>query len=301
MKVAVSGSSGFIGTALRKRLEQKGHEVVRILRTGSNAAADRGTVLWDFDKPEELARRLEGVDGVVHLAGAGISDHRWTAAFKQEILDSRVDGTASLSKALSAMKTKPRVLVSGSAIGIYGPRGDEPVDESSELGGDFLATVCRKWEEAAEPARKAGIRVVNIRTGLVLDASGGALTKMLMPFRLGLGGIMGSGKQFYSWITLEDHLSAILHLMDLPEASGPYDLTAPGACTNLEFTKALGKALHRPTVFPMPAFAARLAFGEMADALLLSGQNVKPSRLLKLGFRFRAETMTEAFHHIFGS
>jgi len=299
MNIAITGSSGFMGTAFKRHLEAQGDTLIRVLRRGSRVQAEAGDASWDFERPEELGRQLEGADAVVHLAGAGISEHRWTAAYKREILESRVQGTRSVALALAGMKKKPKVLLSASAVGYYGPRGSEDIDESSGPGDDYLAKVCRNWEESAEPARKAGIRVVHTRTGLVLGRDGGALKKMLLPFQLGLGGIIGSGEQIYAWITIFDWIQAAAHLMQSPSAQGAYNLAAPGACSNRDYTKALGKALKRPTFLPMPAFAARLAFGEMADALLLSGQNVKPARLLKEGFRFRAETIDDAFKQVF--
>jgi uncharacterized protein (TIGR01777 family) len=214
-------------------------------------------------------------------------------------LESRVKGTQSLASALAGMKKKPSVLLSASAVGYYGPRGAEPIDEGASPGDDFLAKVCRNWEESTETARKAGIRVVHARTGLVLGRAGGALKKMLLPFQLGLGGIIGSGEQIYSWITIFDWVRAAAFLLEDPAASGAFNLTAPGACSNREYTKALGRALKRPTLCPMPAFAARLAFGEMADALLLSGQNVKPVKLSKAGFKFGAESIDQGFKEVF--
>jgi uncharacterized protein (TIGR01777 family) len=299
MNIAITGSSGFIGSALRAHFEQAGYRVTRVLRMGRGGQAAQGSVFWDLARPGDLAAGLEGVDAVIHLAGAGISDHRWTAAYKQEILESRVQGTRGLSEALGMMKKKPQVLISASAVGIYGPRGTERINESAVSGSDFLAKVCRNWEELAEPARKAGIRVVHPRISLVLGTQGGALKKMLLPFKLGLGGVIGTGKQIYSWITLQDLCEAFAFLVASPTAQGPYNLAAPGACSNLEYTKALGRALKRPTLFPMPAFAARLAFGEMADALLLSGQNTWPGRLLGEGFKFKSESIDKAFEQVF--
>jgi len=299
MKIAITGSSGFIGTALKAHLLAKGHLVTPIVRRASQATPAADAIVWDIENPDELGRRLEGVDAVIHLAGAGISDHRWSASYKREILESRVLGTQCLAKALAGMNQKPGLLISASAIGIYGPRGTEAVDELTGAGDDFLAKVCRNWEESALEAKKAGIRVAYLRTGLVLGKSGGALKKMLLPFQLGLGGIIGSGDQFYSWITLNDWLRAVTHLLENSASQGAYNLAAPGACSNRSYTKALGRALKRPTLFPMPAFAARLAFGEMADALLLSGQNVKPTRLLEERFRFEATSIDDAFKQVF--
>lgn len=290
MKIAITGSHGFIGSALVKALEAKGYQVIRVKRQGPR-----------FGALDELAAQLQGAEAVVHLAGAGISDRRWSAAYKREILESRVEGTRALAEAAAKLDPKPGVFISGSAVGYYGPRGTEALDEKAAPGTDFLAKVCHNWEEAAEPARKAGIRCAVLRTGLVLGRQGGALKKMLLPFQLGLGGIIGDGKQVYSWITLEDWIGALIHILESKNASGPYNLSAPGACSNLEFTKALGKALRRPTLFPMPGFAAKLAFGEMAQALLLSGQNVKPAKLLAEGYRFKAEKIEEAFKQVFAA
>lgn len=276
MKIALSGSSGFIGSALLKALELEGHSVIRIRRQGLR-----------FGSQAELQKQMQGADAVIHLAGAGISDRRWTAAYKLEILESRVEGTRALAEAAAALNPKPAVFISASAVGYYGPRGPETADESSPSGSDYLAGVCVNWEASAEAARKAGIRALQLRTGLVLGINGGALKKMLLPFQLGLGGVIGDGKQFYSWITIHDWVGAVLHILKRTDASGAYNLCSPGACSNRDYTLALGRSLKRPTVFPMPAFAARLAFGEMADALLLSGQNVKPARLLEEGFQFQ--------------
>jgi uncharacterized protein (TIGR01777 family) len=299
MKIAMTGSSGFIGNALKARLIQDGHTVIRLIRPESvKKGSETGTVAWETGNPGALGGKLEGCDAVIHLAGAGISDHRWTKAYKQQILNSRVEGTRSLAEALAGMARKPKIFISASAIGIYGPRGAEQIDEQAGPGGDFLAKVCLNWEKAADPARKAGIRVVHPRFGLVLGKSGGALKKMLLPFQLGLGGVMGNGSQIYSWITLDDLTRALLFLLGSPDAEGSYNFTAPGACSNRDYTKALGSALKRPTIFPMPAFMARLAFGEMADALLNSGQNVHPSCLLKAKFEFKATAIEQAFQQV---
>jgi len=299
MKIAMTGSSGFIGTALRARLLRAGHSITRIVRQNFAAkGSEADSVVWKIENPSALGSKLEGCDVVIHLAGAGISDHRWTKAYKQQILSSRVEGTRSLAEALASMKRKPKIFISASAIGIYGPRGAERIDEKMETGDDFLSKVCLNWESAAEAARRAEIRVIHPRFGLVLGKDGGALKKMLLPFQLGLGGVIGSGTQTYSWITLDDLCSALLFLLNLENAKGVYNLTSPGACSNRDYTKALGIALKRPTIFPMPAFAARLVFGEMADALLNSGQNVWPSRLLESKFQFKAATIGQAFQQV---
>lgn len=305
MRIALTGSTGMIGSALRARLEAAGHEVVALVR--SREAESEGTIFWvPYDERSETAgsetggsetggadadridsARLEGVGAVVHLAGENIASGRWNAAQKRRILDSRVQGTGLLARTLARLSSPPAVLVSASAIGIYGDRGDEVLDESSAPGNDFLADVCAQWEAAAEPAREAGIRVVHPRFGVVLSPKGGALRKMLTPFRLGLGGVIGSGRQWMSWIALEDAVAAIEHCIASENLDGPVNVVAPGAVTNRDFTKALGQALRRPTIFPMPAFAARLAFGEMADALLLASTRVRSAKLEQSEFAFR--------------
>lgn len=310
MRIALTGSTGLIGNALRARLEAVGHEVVALVR--SREAQSEGAIFWSpNDDRSETGRsdtagsdaagsdaagsdtdriefaRLKGVGAVVHLAGENIASGRWNAAQKQRILDSRVQGTGLLARTLARLASPPAVLVSASAIGIYGDRGDEIVDEGSEPGDDFLADVCAQWEAAADPARQAGIRVVHPRFGVVLSPEGGALSKMLTPFRLGLGGVIGSGRQWMSWIALEDAVAAIEHVIENESLDGPVNVVAPGVVTNRDFTKALGRALRRPTIFPMPAFAARLAFGEMADALLLASTRVRSAKLEQSGYQFR--------------
>lgn len=232
---------------------------------------------------------------MVHLAGDNISDGRWTAAKKSQILQSRIQSTQLLCRSLAQLDTPPRVLVSASAVGFYGDRGAEVLTEDSAAGSGFLAEVCQAWEENTEPARQAGIRCVLLRIGVVLSPQGGALSKMLPPFRLGLGGRIGSGQQFISWITLNDLVAAIDHCLENTSLSGPVNAVAPGAVTNLEFTRALGKALGRPTLFPLPSLIAKLIFGEMAEATLLASTRAQPSKLAATGFRFSSPDIHTAF------
>jgi uncharacterized protein (TIGR01777 family) len=272
-----------IGSLLAERLADGGTPVGRMVRRAARGPEEAG---WD---PERglLDPGLSSAAAVVHLAGENIAEGRWTDAKKAAIRESRAVGTRRLCEGLARLADPPKVLVSASAIGIYGDRGDEPLTEESAAGSGFLADVCREWEAATEPAREAGIRVVNLRIGVVLSARGGALAKMLLPFKLGLGGRLGSGKQYLSWIGVDDVVGAIRHALDTPELAGPVNATAPSPVTNGEFTKSLGRALHRPTIAPVPAPMARLAFGEMADALLLASTRVLPERLVASGYRFR--------------
>jgi len=300
-RVLVSGSSGLVGSALVDRLASEGHPVSHIVRAkaGQARAGQAGEVLWDTDAGSLDARAI-AADAVVHLAGESIAEGRWTPAKMERIRSSRVEGTDLLARTLSELDHKPEVLVCASAIGFYGDRGSEEVDESSALGTGFLAEVCEAWEDATRPARDAGIRVVNIRLGVVLSADGGALAKMLLPFKLGVGGKIGSGEQYMSWIALDDVVGAIRHAIRTPELSGPVNLTAPAPVTNLEFTKTLGRVLSRPTIAPMPAFAARLAFGKMADELLLGSTRVAPRALEKAGYRFRHPELEGALRAVLG-
>ena len=300
MKVLISGSSGLVGSALVRLLEGSGHEVVRLVRRtpdpGGGTAAN-----WDPAAGTIDAAALEGLDGVVHLAGENIAGGRWNQALKERIRSSRVDGTRLLAETLAGLDRPPQCLLSASAIGFYADRGDEQLDESSPVGAGFLADVCRAWESAAEPAREAGIRVVNLRIGVVLASDGGALKKMLLPFKLGLGGRVGSGRQWWSWIAIDDVVGAIQHALLTESLTGPLNLVAPNPATNLEFTKALGRVLRRPTVFPMPAFAARLALGEMADELLLASTRVDARRLTDSGYEFRCPGLDGALRHVLES
>jgi uncharacterized protein (TIGR01777 family) len=295
-RVLVSGSHGLVGTALVPFLTTGGHGVTRLVRGGA-AAPD--AVKWDTEEsinPENL----EGFDAVIHLAGENIASGRWNEAKKAAIRDSRVKSTRALAKALAQVKSPPRVLVCASAIGYYGDRGDEELTESSTAGSGFLAEVCRDWEAAAAPARERGIRTVHVRFGVILSPQGGALAKMLLPFRLGAGGRIGSGRQWMSWMGIHDAVGAIHHAVHTDALAGPVNVVAPNPVANAEFTRVLGRVLHRPTIMPMPAFAARLALGEMANELLLASQRVKPTRLLETGYDFRHRDLEPALRHILG-
>jgi uncharacterized protein (TIGR01777 family) len=268
----------------------------RVVRT--KPRADAHEIGWNPATGDIDSAKLATVDGVVHLAGAGVAAKRWTDSYKFEIRDSRVRGTTLLCETLARGEDKPAVLVSASAVGYYGDRGDELIDESSPPGKGFLAEVCKDWEAATAPARDAGIRVVNLRIGVVLDPKGGALSQMLTPFKLGAGGVLGSGGQHISWITLEDIVRAIQFCLASAALSGPVNGAAPEPVTNRELTKTLGRVLGRPTLIPMPAFAARMAFGEMADEMLLGGARVQPRVLTSAGFRFNYPMLEPALRHM---
>ena len=285
MDVVVTGSSGLIGTALRGRLQQAGHRMVPMVR--SPAPGEPDAIAWDPDHGRIDAGGLEGIGAVVHLAGEGIGAKRWNAPQKARIKDSRVRGTALLAETLATLNRPPKVLLSASAVGYYGDRGEEVLTESSRAGDGFLADVCVAWEAAAAPAREAGIRVSHPRTGVVLSAAGGALAKMLTPFRLGLGGRLGSGRQWMSWISIDDEAGAVVHLLGDDAPAGAVNLTAPNPVTNGDFTAALGRALRRPAVIPVPKLALKAGLGgEMAQELLLSSQRALPTRLLDSGYTF---------------
>ena len=293
MKIAVSGASGLIGSALVPALEAEGHEVVRLVRRapeGPNEAE------WDPAAGTIDVAALAGLQGAVHLSGATIG-RRWTARRKAEILESRVSSTGLIATTLASLEPRPRIFVCAGGVGIYGDREDEILTEASPTGTGFLAEVGIAWEGATEPARAAGVRVVNLRAGIVLSREGGALERLLTPFRLGLGGRVGSGKQWWSWISLDDVLGAIRFALE-SDISGPVNLTSPNPVTNAQFTKALGKALGRPTVFPFPAFAARAMFGEMAEEALLTGQRALPAKLLGAGFSFEYAELDAALAHV---
>ncbi len=282
MKIAITGASGFVGTPLVRRLQSAGHTVLRIGR--ARAGAESPDVAWDASSVLDAAP-LEGVDAVVHLAGESIAQ-RWTPDAKRAIRGSRERGTGLLARTLASLTQRPSVLVSMSAIGIYGDRGDEVVDESSALGRGWLTDVARAWEGAADPARAAGIRVVHPRLGVVLSPDGGALAKMLPIFSLGAGGKIGSGRQYMSWISRTDTLRALEFLLGTPSLEGAVNLTAPAPVTNAEFTAALGKVLGRPAIAPVPEFAIKMLYGEMGQATVIEGQRVLPKKLLAAGFRF---------------
>jgi len=285
MNILITGSTGMIGTALIEALKALDHRVTRLTRAPLQSREP--VVQWNPAAGTLSAKEIEGFDAAVHLAGESIAARRWTEAQKAKIRDSRVKGTTLLSETLAKLAKPPKVLVCASAIGFYGNRGDEILREDSKIGSGFLAEVCQAWENAAEPARQKGIRVVYLRNGLVLSPKGGALAKMLLPFKLGVGGIIGDGKQYWSWVSLDDAVGAFRHALTNENLHGAANLVAPRAVTNREFTKTLGKVLSRPTIFPLPAFAARLALGEMADDLLLSSARIEPARLLASGYKFK--------------
>lgn len=295
MKVVVSGASGFIGSALVPALEAEGHEVVRLVRRDPHETAE---IAWDPATGLLDRRALEGVDAVVNLSGANVG-HRWTGSRRREILDSRVDATRLLAATAAALEPRPSVLVCAGGVDVYGDRGDEIVTEESALGEGFLADVGRAWEAAAEPARVAGIRVVNFRQGVVLAEHGGALERMLRFFRLGLGGRVGSGRQWWSWVALDD-LTAAYAFVLRGDLAGPVNLCAPNPVTNEQFTRALGSALHRPTIFPAPELAVRALYGEMGIDVLIRRPRVLPTRLLDAGFEFAYPHVDAALNHALG-
>jgi uncharacterized protein (TIGR01777 family) len=292
MKIAASGASGFIGSTLVPALREAGHEVVRLVRRTPETADE---LRWDPAAGTIDASALAGVDGIVNLNGATI-ERRWTAARKREILESRVSSTSLLARTAADLDPRPAVLVCAGGVGIYGDRGDEILTEESELGSDFLAEVARAWEAAAEPARTAGIRVVNFRHGLVLSRDGGALGRMLTPFKLGVGGPLGDGKHWWSWVSMDDLVAAYRFVLE-GDLAGPVNLGSPNPVTNREFVKSFGRALHRPTVLPVPTFVLKAMFGEMAEAVLLASQRMLPARLLDAGFTFSHPELDAALHH----
>ncbi|WP_372347859.1 TIGR01777 family oxidoreductase [Streptomyces sp. KL116D] len=281
-RIAVAGASGLIGSALVRSLTADGHDVLRLVRRAARSADE---VRWDPKASYVDTSRLDGCEAIVNLAGAGVGDHRWTAAYKKEIRDSRVLGTTTLAEAAASLATPPRVLLNGSAIGYYGDTGSRAVDEAAPAGAGFLPSLCVEWEAATAPAHQAGIRTVLARTGLVVARGGGAWAKLFPLFKAGLGGRMGDGRQYWSYIALHDHVAALRHLLDQESVSGPVNLTAPHPATNREVTAAMGRVLHRPTLFTVPARALRLVLGEMAGDVLGSTRAV-PTRLLESGFEF---------------
>jgi uncharacterized protein len=299
MLIAVTGSTGLVGNALVKALEIDGHCVRRVVRRSARPQAGEGNeIRWDPAAGTIDAAAFHDVDAVVHLAGESVAAHRWTAAVKREIRDSRIRGTRLLCDTLAGLASRPAVLISASAIGYYGNRGDERLDESSPPGAGFLADVCQEWEQATTPALGADIRVVNLRIGVVLSRKGGALKSMLTPFKLGIGGAIGNGRQYFSWITLEDLVRVMQFALSAAALSGPVNAVAPQAVTNRKFTETLGRVLRRPTVLPMPAFAARLAFGEMADEMFLASARVEPKALATAQFEFAHPELEAALRHL---
>ncbi|HJT67706.1 MAG TPA: TIGR01777 family oxidoreductase [Pyrinomonadaceae bacterium] len=296
MKILVSGSHGLVGSALLKALAKDGHEVVRLVRREVPSGANE--IEWRPDDDRLDAQQLEGINAVIHLAGESIASARWSDEKKRTIRDSRVKGTTLLSKTLGQLTRPPSVFLSASAIGYYGSRGDEVLTETSKPGDDFLASVCVEWEQATRAASEKGIRTVNARFGIILDAHGGALAQMLTPFRMGIGGRVGDGRQWMSWIALGDVVAGLKFLLEDETAHGPVNFVAPNPVTNAEFTRTLGRVLSRPTFFPIPAFGVRLAFGEMGDALLLGSQRVKPKILEDKRFPFSWATLEPALRHL---
>ncbi len=297
MTIAVSGASGLVGSALSKAIADRSWKLRRLVRGHSNRGQGEN-IPWIPESGLVNFTGLSGVDAVVHLAGDNIATGRWTSAKKLRIRDSRVTATHRLCKSLAAMSNPPRVLVCASAIGYYGERGDQPLSESELPGRGFLAEVCTQWERATQPAVDAGIRVVNLRIGVVLSPDGGALKQMLLPFQFGLGGKVGSGRQYWSWISLPDLVRAILFAVEDESLTGPVNAVAPGAVTNAEFTRVLGQVLRRPTLFPLPGFMARLVLGEMADELLLASIRVAPEQLQKHGFEFEHPDLETALRAV---
>ena len=295
MKILIGGSHGLVGTALIASLEAAGHEVVRLVRHYTTSDQE---IEWSPDRYSIALSRIEGFDAVVNLAGESIAEGRWTEEKKLRIRESRVKGTKLLGDALANLTNSPGTFICASAIGYYGNRGDEVLTEAGTPGDDFLAQVCKEWEEATALATEKGIRVVNARFGIILDKNGGALAKMLPPFRMGVGGKIGDGKQWMSWITLDDVIGALEFALENHSVAGPVNFVAPNPVTNAEFTKALGSALSRPTLLPVPAFGVRLLFGEMGEALLLGGQRVAPKRLMSEGYQFQHAQLDQALKHV---
>jgi uncharacterized protein len=295
MNVLISGATGLIGSVLIPELEAGGHRITRLTRSPEGD----DDIRWD-PSAGKIDGTLEGIDAVVHLAGESIAEGRWTPEKKRRIMESRKEGTRLLAETLAELPTPPKVMVSASAVGYYGDRGNELLREDSRPGSDFLAEVCQAWEAAADPARQAGIRVVHPRFGIVLSPKGGALGRTLPIFKLGGGGRIGSGRQWWSWVALDDVVGAILHALTNDPVEGPVNVGSPNPLTNAEYTRVLGRVLNRPTIFPLPAPAARLALGEVADALLLASQRMEPARLKETGYEFRYPELEDALRHLLG-
>ncbi len=294
MHIAVTGSHGLVGTAMISAMTKVEHQVTRLVRGQTGV----GSVVWDPTAESFDSSVLQGVDAVVHLAGENIASSRWTSQVKERIRRSRIQGTRLLAEGLAAMPNPPRVFISASAIGYYGDCGDELLDENSPSGDGFLADTALQWEAATQPASDAGIRVVRMRIGVILSPRGGALAKMLLPFKLGAGGRVGNGRQWWSWIALDDVVGAILHLLSNDAISGPVNVVSPNPVSNSVFTKILGRVLKRPTIFPMPAVVARIVLGEMANELLLASTRVQPERLLETGYQFQQPELSAALRYL---
>lgn len=292
MKILITGATGFLGKPLVAKLLEHGHEITRLSRSYGTPGLH-----WDPSKRDVHYNRMEGYDAVIHLAGETISE-RFTKEKKQKIMESRRDATQFLVETLLKLSNPPKHFISASAIGYYGNRNDEELTESSSAGNDFLAEVCKEWEKATEPLKAKGIRVANIRTGIVLDHNGGALEKLLLPFKLGFGGPIGSGNQWWSWIMLKDLINIYMYVLENESLTGPVNAVAPNALRNKDFVKALGKALRRPSAVPLPTFAVKLMLGEMGEALLLSSQHVIPKKLTDAGFVFKYPILQEGLGSI---
>jgi hypothetical protein len=299
MRVVVTGATGLVGGALVASLLAAGHRVDRVSRRPP--APGSTDIQWDPERDEFDASRLRGAEAVVHLAGEPVAARRWTAEHKARVRESRIRSTRLLAEAVARLREPPEVLVTASGVGYYGDRGDEVLTEDSGPGTGFLADVCQEWEAAADPARAAGVRVVHLRIGLVLSAAGGALPAMLRPFRLGVGGVVGSGRQYWSWIALPDLVRVVEQALVADTLAGPVNGVAPTPATNREFTKALGRVLRRPTLVPFPAPAVRLVLGEMGQALLLASARVRPERLERSGFRYLHPDLEPALRALLGS
>lgn len=295
MKVLIAGASGLVGSALIPSLEREGAQVTRLVRSSAGA----GEIEWHPNNDQIDGAALEGFDALINLAGENIAG-RWTDEVKRKIRDSRVNGTHLLSEAIAKLKQKPKAFLCASATGIYGDRGDEPLDEQSDSGGGFLAGVCREWEKSTEPALAAGVRTVCLRFGPILAREGGMLAKLLTPFKMGMGGRVGPGTQYISWVAIDDVVNAVKLALKDESIRGPLNIVSPNPVTNEVFTKTLGHVLSRPTALAMPAFAVRLAFGEMADEMLLTSQRVIPKRLNDAGFEFEFPELEGAFRRYLG-
>lgn len=295
MRVLVSGSTGLLGSAVVQALEARDDIVLRLVRSSKDTGEEE--VLWDIENQSIDRDKLEGIDAVIHLAGEPIAGPRWTVAKKRKIRDSRVQGTKLLTDALLHLDNPPKHYLCASAIGFYGDRGDTVLTEDASPGDGFLSSVCREWEAAAQPAANASIRVVNMRFGVVLSGKGGALPLMLKPFKMGVGGQVGNGKQYMAWITRDDLVGVVLHILDHPEISGAVNVVAPEPVTNKAFTKIMGNVLNRPTAIPTPAFAVRMALGEMADEMLLASARVVPDKLKGTEYVYRFPDLETALRH----
>lgn len=297
MKVAITGSSGLVGSALIPALQSEGHTVVRIVRNQPQSPQE---VRWNPVEGTIDKNALDGVDVVVNLAGESIAEGRWTAEKKARIRDSRIKGTRLISETSASLAQSPRVIISSSAIGYYGDRSDETLREDSSMGTGFLSDVCKEWETATEATSAKGIRVVHLRTGIVLSPNGGALAKMLLPFKMSVGGKLGPGDQYMSWVDIDDMVGIIQFALTNESLQGAVNCVSPNPVSNAKFTKALGKVLKRPTLIPVPSLVARAAFGEMADALLLASTRVEPAKLIEAGYSFRYPELEGSLYHLLG-